>query len=139
MFDRFMRWTGRKVQPPTLPPREQPQPVTRPAPVDVTDADFFTVVQSSDKLAVVDFWAEWCQPCTVISAYTGFLAQEYGDRILVAALDVDENPLTPAQYAVMGLPTLIFLRAGVEVDRQVGLLDYAELRRKVDHCLEELQ
>jgi thioredoxin 1 len=101
----------------------------------VVDADFGDVVLQSDRLAVVDFWAEWCHPCTILSAYTEWLARDYGEQLLVAALDVDENPEIPQRYNILGLPTLLFFRNGVEVERQVGLLDYEELRTKVDALL----
>jgi thioredoxin 1 len=70
-----------------------------------------------------------------MSAYVGFLAQEYAEHLLVAALDVEENPNIAGKYEVMGLPTLLFFRNGVEVDRQVGVLPYAELRQRVDLLL----
>lgn len=112
---------------------KQPQP---PPIVDVTDADFETVVLRSTLLAVVDFWAEWCQPCQVMSAYVGFLAKDYAGRVLVAALDADENPVTPAHYNVMGLPTLLMVRNGEEVDRIVGVASYEEIKMRVDRLLE---
>lgn len=102
---------------------------------DIADDNFEQVVLRSERLAVVDFWAEWCQPCEIISAYTAWLARDYGDKVLVAALDVDENPATPEQYTIMGLPTLLFFRNGTEIDRQVGLLSYEELQAKVDALL----
>ncbi len=124
---------------PAKPPAEKP-PSASPAaePVDVTDDDFDTVVLQADKpLVVVDFWAEWCQPCDTVSTYTNFLAHEYADRVLVAAVDVDENSATPERYAVMGLPTLVFLRNGVEMGRHVGLLTYQQLAAQVDAYLAE--
>jgi thioredoxin 1 len=137
------RLFGRKPKPP-IPPleyRTQSPTITSGAGSsslvvhDVIDADFDEVVLQSPKLAVVDFWAEWCQPCTIISAYTEWLVRDYGDRLFVAALDVDENPATPERYTIMGLPTLLFFRDGVEVDRQVGLLSYEELQAKVEALL----
>lgn len=151
---------GGKPKPPTLPLEYRSQPSTIPdagnsastlstQPVahggaqngaqnvvqDVTDNTFEQVVLRSERLAVVDFWAEWCQPCEIISAYTAWLARDYGAQVLVAALDVDENPHTPERYTIMGLPTLIFFRNGIEIDRQVGLLSYEELQAKVDALL----
>lgn len=108
---------------------------TAPIIVEVSDADFETVVLTSDKLTVVDFWAEWCQPCQIISAYVGFLAQEFGDRVLVAALDVDENPQTAERYTVMGLPTLLLLKNGAEVDRIVGVEEYQTIKARVETLL----
>lgn len=114
---------------------ERPQAAPLPAPLDVTDADFAERVLAHGGLVVVDFWAEWCSPCTVMSAHVMLLAQAFGARLLVAALDVDENPETAERYQIMGLPTLLFLRDGVEVDRQVGLAPFEELRQKVETLL----
>lgn len=119
----------------------QPTPAATQTPplspiVDVGDADFARVVLQSPLLAVVDFWAEWCQPCQVMSAYVGFLAKDYAGRVLVAALDTDEHPATPQRYHVMGLPTLLLLRDGEEVDRIVGVVNYEEIKARVDRLLE---
>jgi thioredoxin 1 len=103
--------------------------------IEVTDADFATVVLASNKLAVVDFWAEWCQPCQIMSAYVGFLAQEYGERLLIAAMDVDENPQTPERYTILGLPTLLLVQNGVEVDRIVGVEEYQTIKARVESLL----
>lgn len=109
--------------------------LARPLPVDVTDATFDEVVIASPQLAVVDFWAEWCAPCTTMSAYVAFLAGDYAGRLTVAALDVDENLATADRFGVMGLPTLLFLSNGVEVDRVVGLVPYEDLKRQVERLL----
>lgn len=74
-----------------------------------------------------------------MSAYIGFLAKEYAGRLLVAALDTDENPETPQRYNVMGLPTLLLLRNGEEVDRIVGVVSYEEIKARVNRLLEDHQ
>jgi thioredoxin 1 len=135
MFKNLLKTIGLVAKPPTVPPEDRPVHSDRPLPIDVTDADFTSVVLQSDKLVVVDFWADWCEPCQVMSAWVGFLATEFQGQILVAALDVDENPDTPSQYNIMGLPTLLFLRNGAEVDRVVGVTNYQELKQKVEHWL----
>lgn len=136
MFRKLLNRVGLKSAAPTLPPEAQPTPSSdRPVPIDVTDADFATRILANDKLAVVDFWAEWCEPCHVMSAYVGFLASDYADRVLVAALDVDENQETSSQYDIMGLPTTIFFQNGQEIERIVGVVNYEELRQQVDRLL----
>ena len=122
-----------RSKPPAQPAQPASQP--RPLPVDVTDADFAAVVAGSDKLAVVDFWADWCEPCRTMSAYVTFLAADYEGRLLVAALDVDENPAIAEQYGIVGLPTLLFLRQGIEVARIAGLVAYEEIQRQVEQLL----
>ena len=116
-------------------PERQPAAPTLPQPVDVTDADFAQVVEASALPVVVDFWAEWCEPCRVMSAYAAFLAADFAGRVLVAALDVDENPAAAERYQIMGLPTLLFVRGGIEVGRVVGITAYDDLKRQVEGLL----
>ncbi|MFN3332544.1 MAG: thioredoxin family protein [Caldilinea sp.] len=130
MFDKLKRRFGK-----ANPPVNAAEPSTSPPIIDVADADFEAVVLRSPLPAVVDFWAEWCQPCQVMSAYVGFLTREYEGRVLVAALDADEHPETPARYNVMGLPTLLLLRNGAEVDRIVGVVSYDEIKTRVERLL----
>lgn len=106
-----------------------------PQPLDVIDADFAQVVEASALPAVVDFWAEWCEPCRVMSAYAGFLAADFAGRLLVAALDVDENPAVTERFQILGLPTLVFLRQGKEVGRITGVVAYEEIKRQVELVL----
>lgn len=133
----FRRLFGRKTKSPTPPVNSAANAprgaATLPIVVrEVTDADFDQVVLQSPELVIVDVWAEWCQPCETMSLYVAWLAQEYIGQLTVVALDADENPQVPEQYRIMGLPTLLFFRGGVEIDRQVGLLSYAELGAQVE-------
>lgn len=120
---------------PQPPPASKPDPVARPVIVDVTDADFGQVVEASDLPVVVDVWADWCEPCRIMSAYVGFLAADFAGRVLVAALDADENPAVAERYQILGLPTLLLLRQGVEVGRIVGVAAYPEIKRQVEQLL----
>jgi thioredoxin 1 len=123
------RLFGSKPQP-TPPPAED----QRPTPGEVTDATWDARIQAPG-LIVVDFWADWCQPCTIMSAYVEFLARDFAEQLQVLALDVDENPDTSEAYDVMGLPTLLYLRDGVEVHRVVGVTDYNTLKRETARLL----
>lgn len=123
----FKRLFGKSTPPPALPPEDTP----RAHPADVTDADFATRVLGAPGLVVVDFWAEWCQPCEVMSAFVEFLARDFAESLTIFALDTDENPNTAEKYTVMSLPTLLFLRDGVEIHRTVGVTTYDDLKRQV--------
>ncbi|MCL4861863.1 MAG: hypothetical protein KJZ93_20765 [Caldilineaceae bacterium] len=114
-------------------PQSAPAPPFPPA--AVTDSDFPLVVLASDRLVLVDCWAEWCAPCQTMSAYMAFLAEDFSSRVLVTALDVDENPATTARYAIMGLPTLLAIHRGEEVARRVGIEGYETLVAWVEDML----
>jgi thioredoxin 1 len=86
----------------------------------VTDANFADEVLSSDTPVLVDFWAEWCGPCRQVAPILGEIADQYGEQIKVVKLNVDENPQTPAQYRVTGIPTLNVYQGGEVVKTIVG-------------------
>ena len=87
--------------------------------VKVTDADFTDTIGAS-KPTLVDFWAEWCGPCRMIAPVLDEVAQEHGEKITIAKLNVDENPQSAMSFDVMSIPTLIVFQDGVEKKRIVG-------------------
>ena len=136
MFDRIRECVGMRERAATRGKAAQATAPKPPPIVDVTDKDYAEVVEGSDRLAVVDFWADWCEPCRVISAYVGFLANDYDGRVLVTALDVDENPATAERLNIMGLPTLLLVKQGQEVGRIVGITAYEAIKAQVEAALQ---
>jgi thioredoxin 1 len=86
----------------------------------VTDSDFKKEVLEASVPVLVDFWATWCGPCQVMGPVVDAIAEENEGTVKVLKINVDENPLTPAQYGVRGIPTLILFNKGEIVDRIVG-------------------
>jgi thioredoxin 1 len=103
--------------------------------IDITDDKFEEVVVNSDVPAIVDFWAEWCGPCRMVSPIVKELSEEYGDKILVAKMDVDSNPNTAVKYGIRNIPTILFFKNGEIVDKQVGAVPKAVLASKLDAIL----
>ena len=103
--------------------------------VQVTDQDFEEKVLKAETPVVVDFWAAWCGPCQVIAPILEELAQEYNGKLVVAKLNVDENPNTPAQYGIRGIPTLIAFKGGQPVDKLVGAVPKNQLKQFFDRVL----
>ncbi len=132
MLRRLLAWVAPSR--PTLPPDAVRTSFT-PVVADVTDAGFDAVVLDSPLPVLVDFWAEWCQPCAILSPRVEMLARDLQGRLRVVALDVDENPQTAERFRIMGLPTLLLLRDGQEIARHVGLLGTDELRALVEQAL----
>lgn len=107
-----------------------------PAPIHVSDADFAQVVLGAETLAIVDLWADWCGPCHRLAPTIERLAAEYEGRVLVTKLDVDENQTTARRYDVRGIPTVLFIRDGQEIDRMVGAQPYISFANRINHYLE---
>jgi thioredoxin 1 len=103
-------------------------------PVEVTDANFDEVLRNH-PLVLVDFWAEWCAPCRMIAPILEELAQEYEGKLLVAKLDVDENPKTAMRYRVMSIPTVILFKNGQPVEVLVGAQSKRNFQAKLEKHL----
>ncbi|MCK9342902.1 MAG: thioredoxin [Massilibacteroides sp.] len=87
------------------------------------------------KPMVIDFWAEWCGPCRMVSPIIEELAAEYGDKVNIGKMNVDENNDIVSQYGVRNIPTVIFLKDGKLVDKQVGATQKSTFAEKINAML----
>ena len=88
--------------------------------VEVTDANFEELVMNSDKPVLLDFWAEWCGPCRLIGPLVEEISKEQGDNALVAKVNVDENPQAAMKFGIRNIPTILYIKNGEVIDKQVG-------------------
>ena len=101
-------------------------------PVTVTDANFSQLVEKAPVPVLLDLWAAWCGPCRTIAPTIEMLARELAGKVLVGKLDVDANQRTAARYGVQGIPTLLILKNGREVDRMVGVQSRDQILKRLN-------
>ena len=90
------------------------------ATIKITDESFETEVLKANKPTLVDFWAEWCQPCKMIGPLLEEISDEMKDRIVIAKHNIDENPNQPTKYGVRGIPTMLLFKDGELKATKVG-------------------
>ena len=95
--------------------------------IHLTDDTFQAEVLDSDKPVLVDFWAEWCGPCRMIAPVLEEIADEHGDKIKIAKLNVDDNQKTPPSFGIMGIPTMIVFQGGEQKKKIVGAMPKKKL------------
>ena len=102
--------------------------------LEITDNNFKEIL-AEGKPVVIDFWAPWCGPCKMVGPIIDELAGEYEGKVLIGKCDVDDNADLPAQFGVRNIPTVLFIKNGEVVDKQVGATTKAALKEKVEALL----
>lgn len=102
---------------------------------NITDETFQQEVLQSEKLTLVDFWAEWCQPCKIVGPIVEEFGEEYKDKVKVVKMDVDANTDTPGKYNILSIPTLIFFKNGQPERTMVGVQSKDQLKKTADELM----
>jgi thioredoxin 1 len=100
--------------------------------VHLTERNFDEALAAADGLVMVDFWAEWCGPCRAIAPVLEKLAEAPDSRVTLMKVNVDENPGLAARYAIQSIPTILFVKGGMVVERVVGAVPRAVLQEIVN-------
>lgn len=111
------------------------RPLLLDRPLKTTDADLERVVSETEVPVVVDFYADWCQPCKIMAPVLDELARDRVGQLLVMKLDTDRNPQMAMKYGIRGIPTLIVFRDGAEFARETGAIPRPRLDRLVESAL----
>ncbi len=106
------------------------------SPVDVTEQTFDEEVLTSEKVVVVDFWAEWCGPCKMIAPIVEELAEEYEGKIKFAKIDVDSSPNIASKYGIRGIPNLTIFDKGEIVGQLIGVQPKASIKKRLDETIQ---
>ncbi|WP_153795894.1 thioredoxin [Foetidibacter luteolus] len=103
---------------------------------EFTDSNFAGTAQQTEKLTVVDFWAEWCGPCRAISPVIEALSVEYEGQVNVGKVNVDYNPELSVKYGITSMPSILFIKNGQVVDKQIGAVPKTMLEKKIQAHLQ---
>jgi thioredoxin 1 len=103
--------------------------------IHVSDSSFEQDVLQSNVPVLLDFWAEWCGPCKMIAPILDQIAAEYAGKVIVAKMNVDENPKTPMKFSVRGIPTLILFKNGQLQGQKIGAVRKADVAAFLDSNL----
>lgn len=103
--------------------------------VHITDDSFEDDVLNSDVPVLVDYWAEWCGPCKMIAPILDEISSQYKDKIKIAKLNIDENPVTPPKFGIRGIPTLMIFKEGNVAATKVGAVSKSQLTAFIDSTI----
>jgi len=103
--------------------------------LEFTDANFAELAEKSDKPVIIDLWAEWCGPCRMVGPIVEEISKEYEGKAFEGKLDVDSNPITTGKFSVRNIPTILFMKNGEIVDKQVGAVPKSVLVGKLEKLL----
>lgn len=103
--------------------------------LEITDANFEELVMNSDKPVVLDFWAVWCGPCRMIGPIIEEMSTEYDGKAVIGKVDVDNNQEVAMKYGIRNIPTVLFIKGGEVVDKQVGAAPKGAFTAKLDAIL----
>lgn len=102
--------------------------------LEITNSNYQSIISSGEPV-VIDFWAEWCGPCRMVAPLIDELSKEYEGKVKIGKCDVDSNDEVAAEFKVRNIPTVIFIKDGKVVDKQVGATTKAALEEKVKSLL----
>ena len=103
--------------------------------LELTEENFEAEVINSDVPVLVDFWAEWCGPCKAIGPALEEISDEMGDRVKIVKINIDENPATPQQFGVRGIPTMLIFNGGEIKAEKIGALPKSKLSEWIEESI----
>ena len=103
--------------------------------IDVNEENFDSVVMNSDKPVLVDFWAEWCGPCKMLTPTIEALAEEYKDTSSIVKINVDDSPAIATKYGIRSIPSILLFKSGDVVEQRVGAVSKDELAGMLDKII----
>ena len=104
--------------------------------IDVNEENFEEIVVNADKPVLVDFWAEWCGPCKMLTPTIDTISEEYNDRSVVVKVNIDEAPAIATKYGIRSIPSLLFFNNGEVSEQRVGAVSKEELTSVLDKLIE---
>ena len=100
--------------------------------LEITDANFEELITKSNQPVMIDFWAEWCGPCRMITPIVTELSSEYEGKVVIGKVNVDDNPGITSKFGIRNIPTILFFKNGEIVDKQVGAVSKSALVQKIE-------